>query len=129
MDTHSINNDPDLKNCPFGAISVEPHTEEDGRRVLRVFITHPVTERRHFLGYTNPKRAVSPTTFLCGNRPYEVEHFTALRKRVAERQQKSYERVREDTSKDFRREVRAFLHKTVDGRDQLIDAFQGRGRR
>lgn len=124
MDTHAINRDPALKHTPWGRVRVsQPH----GRKVAFVECQHWATGQKVMLGVVDDGKRVVWDAFY-GKRQWEAVAVieAAEKHRIAE--QKRLEAIDRDVSRDRKQAIDKFLSRSVDGRENLIAALQGRKR-
>ena len=129
MDLDEVNQDPDLRDNPWGAMTLSrlnPSAPVEYGEEYRVDIEHPVTGKRSMLGVTMVGQA--PWNLVCGNRPYEFEHAMRVYARRQAEIQREHESRRKDQRKDFVNALRKFTHRTVDGREALAHYLHGRRR-
>ena len=124
MDTHAINRDPSLRHTPWGRVRVEqPH----GRKVAFVKSTHWASGEVVTLGVVDDEKRVVWDAFY-GKRQWEAVAIidAAEKRRIAEQQR--LEAIDRDVSRDRKQAIDKFLSRSVDGRENLIAALQGRKR-
>jgi hypothetical protein len=122
IDVDAANDDPDLRDTPFGRISlVKPRSP--GAATL-VVIDNEETGARSVVGLL--KDGATVLDGLYGKRQWEAWHVLdkAERQRIAEEQRQ--ELVSVDIGRDFKKALDGMMMRTVDGRDALIGALNRR---
>ena len=120
MDIHDINRDPDLKDTPFGDLSI---SEQDGTYL--VSRAHPLTGDETVLLLVNLDEGRTVWSAGGGSRNWEALHVRAISKLQQLRRREEGERAKADLRFTFRRELKEQLARRVDGKEDLMRALCG----
>lgn len=122
IDVDAANEDPDLRDTPFGRICICPPLAPGAAPL--VVIDNEETGARNVVGVLNEGATVLDGLY--GKRQWEAWHVLekAERQRIAE--ERRQELVSDDIGRDFKKALDGMMMRTVDGRDALIGAMNRR---